>query len=374
MRCKQGDDGGPAPGINPGGEALANRAPVAATLLAHCDGMSQRLRTQTVSQAGGPSVPILMRRISVPLGCIVVLLTAPALAFEREGEALSRPAVSTQSNEASTPSPSPRPLAMEEVCATLQAVAAMHELPLPFFVRLIWQESRFRADAVSHAGARGIAQFMPATAFERGLEDPHDPIAALRKSADYLRELRARFGNLGLAAAAYNSGPERVQAWLEGQRSLPGETRHYVWIVTGVAADAWKEPGKVVLQTNRLPGGIPCPVLLTAAGQPPSLRRVRVASTAMLHLVRPLPAGWSVLIAGSFSHERALQQSERLQQRFAAVLDGRTPVVVSHRVAGRGRTPMIQVRIQDIDRTSAEKLCAQLRSGGTGCVVMRASS
>jgi hypothetical protein len=318
-----------------------------------------------------------MRRIAVPLGCLVVLFAAPALASESEKDATSPPAAAAppaapapQSDAAGTP-PS-RPLAMEEVCATLQAVAALQELPLPFFVRLIWQESRFRADAVSHAGARGIAQFMPTTASERGLVDPHDPIAALRESGDYLRELRAQFGNLGLAAAAYNSGPNRVQAWLEGRTGLPDETRHYVWIVTGVAVDAWKEPNKVVLQTNRLPDRIPCPELLAAAGQPPSPERVRLASAGMMHGVRSPSPGWSVLVAASFSSGHAQQQSERLQQRLNAVLDGRMPVLVRRRVAGRGRAPMTQVRIEETDRLSAERLCARLRRSGTGCVVMRA--
>ena len=72
---------------------------------------------------------------------------------------------------------------------------------------MIWQESRFNARAVSRKGAQGIAQFMPQTADWRGLADPFDPIEALRHSAGYLRDLRNRFGNLGLAAAGYNAGP-----------------------------------------------------------------------------------------------------------------------------------------------------------------------
>ena len=65
--------------------------------------------------------------------------------------------------------------------------------------------------------AEGIAQFMPYTADERGLLDPFNPVAALPKAAEFLRELRAEFGNLGLAAAAYNAGPGRVRRVLDGQ-------------------------------------------------------------------------------------------------------------------------------------------------------------
>ena len=59
------------------------------------------------------------------------------------------------------------------------------------------------------------------TASWHGLADPFDPID-VRHSAAYLRELLNRFGNLGLAAAAYNAGPARVSAWLTSHRPLPG--------------------------------------------------------------------------------------------------------------------------------------------------------
>ena len=94
------------------------------------------------------------------------------------------------------------------ICLMLESAARAYELPLEFFARLIWRESRFRAGVVgpktrSGKRAQGIAQFMPATAAERGLLDPFDPVQALPKSAEFLQELRRRFGNLGLAAAAY---------------------------------------------------------------------------------------------------------------------------------------------------------------------------
>src|SRR5580704_5992140 len=131
------------------------------------------------------------------------------------------------------------PPAAEDICHAIELAAAENALPVEFFARVIWQESRFNASAVSPKGAEGIAQFMPRTADRHGLADPFDPIEALRHSAGYLRELRDRFGNLGLAAAAYNAGPGRVSAWLGSHRPLPGETRNYVAIVTGWTADEW---------------------------------------------------------------------------------------------------------------------------------------
>ena len=94
------------------------------------------------------------------------------------------------------------------------------------------QESNFQPDAVSPVGARGIAQFMPGTAAERGLANPNDPQAAIPKAAELLANLKQRFGNLGLAAAAYNAGATRVANWLAGAGELPNETRDYVMIVT----------------------------------------------------------------------------------------------------------------------------------------------
>lgn len=135
------------------------------------------------------------------------------------------------------------------ICPTLEAVARTNALPLDYFVRIIWQESQLRPDTVgpitrSGERAQGIAQFMPATAAERGLLHPFDPSEALPQSGAFLAQLRDEFGNLGLAAAAYNAGPQRVRDFLAGIRSLPEETRHYVLAVTGQPIDDWREQGR----------------------------------------------------------------------------------------------------------------------------------
>src|ERR1700733_552106 len=70
------------------------------------------------------------------------------------------------------------------ICALIDSSARAQGLPVAFLTRLIWQESNFQAGAVSPAGARGIAQFMPGTASARGLADPFDPEAAIPKAAE----------------------------------------------------------------------------------------------------------------------------------------------------------------------------------------------
>jgi hypothetical protein len=126
-----------------------------------------------------------------------------------------------------------------KLCSVAIELASDNNLPAHFFTRLIEQESGFRSNVVSRAGARGIAQFMPQTAAERGLSDPFEPNKALSASAKFLSELVARFGNLGLAAAAYNAGPQRVHNWIEGRGQLPAETRKYVYNITGRDAESW---------------------------------------------------------------------------------------------------------------------------------------
>lgn len=115
-------------------------------------------------------------------------------------------------------------------------------IPREFLLKLLSQESGFKPTSVSRAGALGIAQFMPATAIAVGLKDPFEPISAIHACAAHLATLLKKFGNLGLAAAAYNAGPERVTAWLFGKRGLPAETRNYVRIVTGIDAESWGGP------------------------------------------------------------------------------------------------------------------------------------
>jgi hypothetical protein len=145
----------------------------------------------------------------------------------------------------------------EEVCETLTQAAESNHLPVPFFINLLFQESRFQPEAVSSAGAQGVAQFMPETAASMGLENPFDPLQAIPASARLLRELVSQFGNVGLAAAAYNAGPKRIQDWLQKKGKLPEETKGYVKSITGRPAENWtaasaEHPGQ------RLPRHAPC--------------------------------------------------------------------------------------------------------------------
>jgi soluble lytic murein transglycosylase-like protein len=144
------------------------------------------------------------------------------------------------------------------ICEAVKAAAEENDIPIGFFVRLLWQESRFRAAEISSAGAQGIAQFMPQTAVEMGLRDPFDPLQAIPASAKFLRRLHNQFGNLGLAAAAYNAGGGRIEKWLSRRSPLPKETRAYVKIITGHQAEAWTDEENIVHMPTDLPQKAPC--------------------------------------------------------------------------------------------------------------------
>jgi hypothetical protein len=180
--------------------------------------------------------------------CALVALHAPVGA-----QSPASPPTDQPSAAPSQPTAPNNPPTADDICRAVEEDAAANGLPVEFFARVIWQESRFNAQAVSPKGARGIAQFMPQTADWRGLADPFDPIEALKNSASYLHDLQTKFGNLGLAAAGYNAGPGRVSAWLAGRRALPSETRNYVAIITGWTADEWASPSppQTAETTNR---------------------------------------------------------------------------------------------------------------------------
>jgi soluble lytic murein transglycosylase-like protein len=94
--------------------------------------------------------------------------------------------------------------------AAVEHLAEAHQISPILLEAVVWQESRWRAGARSPAGALGLAQLMPGTARDLGV-DPRDPNANLAGGARYLRQQLDRFGgNVELALAAYNAGPGRV--------------------------------------------------------------------------------------------------------------------------------------------------------------------
>jgi hypothetical protein len=302
-----------------------------------------------------------------PLALLVALLVAPLPALGED----AAPNAPANTEAAPEGAPSDEAAAnlkpfVDIVCPLMQQQAFLLGLPAMPFVRLIWKESRFNPNAVSPKGAQGIAQFMPGTAADRGLDDPFEPKAAIVHSADLLADLRNEFGNFGLAAAAYNAGAERVHAWLNGRSSLPAETIGYVYFVTGRDAEEWKLP------ETTLPDSLQSP----AEDVVDSCRKLAPLVVRAVYETEPLTASgawrpWGIQVSTSFSKARALSTFARLKARYASVLSDSEPFVLPERNLSRGRRSLYMVQIGADSRDEAGKLCDELRSHGGACIVQK---
>ncbi|TIW19423.1 MAG: lytic transglycosylase domain-containing protein [Mesorhizobium sp.] len=249
---------------------------------------------------------------------------------------------------------------INRVCDLIEAQAQQNGLPKDFFARLIWKESRFDPNAVSPVGAEGIAQFMPGTAKMRGLANSFDIEQAIPASAKYLAEMKAGYGNLGLAAAAYNAGENRVSRWLDSGGFLPMETESYVFDIMGEPVDKFSDKsyaGTVEPLDPKMSFAVACrrlPVIMS--------RTVAMASIN----VKP----WGVQVAGNFRRSAAIGQWLRVKSRFPALLASHDPVVSRVRTP-IGRRGIYAVRIGADSRGEANGICDKLQSVGGACVVMR---
>lgn len=201
-----------------------------------------------VAQARIAEIQARLRSLSATGGPGGVVGNAAAAGFEQamtRAAAAPRPSPTTSSVAATaargpasarTPTPpagsapsgdwaSRLPAAGRPWAGAIQQAADRNDVDPALLAALVWTESGFQPDAVSHAGARGLAQLMPATAAGMGV-DPDDPAQNLDGGARFLRAMLDRFGSVELGLAAYNAGPGRV-ARAGGIPNIP-ETRAYV--------------------------------------------------------------------------------------------------------------------------------------------------
>lgn len=281
----------------------------------------------------------------------------------------------------------------QALCRLIEGSAKARGLPVPFLTRLIWRESAFRVGAVSPVGAQGVAQFMPGTARERGLTDPFDPEQAIPHAAHLLADLNRQFGNLGLAAAAYNGGPGRVSSWLAGTGGLPTETRNYVLAITGSPAEAWR-PGAAI----EFPEGEDWPD--KAKGKADDAKESSTSDKSKSEDAKPAAAmtclqvtaalripsrgdrfalggnegpaaPWGIQLAGNFSKSLALQSFSRTRKLYTSVIGDVRPMIIGTRLRSRGTRAFYRVRIPAQSREAADTLCGRIRQVGGACLVLR---
>ncbi|MGG7581281.1 lytic transglycosylase domain-containing protein [Rhizobium sp. Nf11,1] len=249
-----------------------------------------------------------------------------------------------------------------DLCIAIEHFAEANRLPPAYFARLIWRESTFRPDAVSIKGAQGIAQFMPGTAKLRGVEDSYQALEALRKSAQYLDELRNRFGNLGLAAAAYNAGENGLATYLTTGR-LPYETRGYVMAITAHTIEEWKEnpPENAAAPLDKdrpfLDGCV-------------ALAESRILKDTPWRQ-EGIWAPWGVQLAANADAAVARRMFRDAVLNLPAPLNAEQPLILRQRDRSFGFRPRYAARIARQTRMEANDVCNQIRKHGGTCLVFR---
>ncbi len=249
-----------------------------------------------------------------------------------------------------------------DLCAIMDRFAAIRNIPPAFFARLIWRESLFRPEAVSPKGAEGIAQFMPGTARLRSLENSFDVVQALKASSSYLDELRLRFGNLGLAAAAYNAGESGLNRFLSSGR-LPIETRDYVFAITGQSVETWRDKPPQTAAPD-LRDGMP-------------FREACVALAETRQMNEPVLTGsadwapWGVQLAAHYNPSVADRLFTVSVAKLPEPLNAERAVIVRQRGGNFGYRPRYAARIGRETRAEATKLCSTIRGAGVACTVFR---
>jgi hypothetical protein len=314
---------------------------------------------------------VIGRRVALCVAVVMLLMpVAAAIAGDAAPEGVARPSVEELATQ--------RPVdnrrdtdTREAMCLMIESAARANDLPLEFFARVIWQESRFQSDAVgplTRGGkrAQGIAQFMPGTASERRLLDPFDPVQALPKSAEFLNELHRQFGNLGLAAAAYNAGPRRVQEWLAGSGPMPQETRNYVAAITGTTVDGWAAVGKNGKRPDRATS-TSCRELMALLKRAPN----SFVTELEAHVKLAAAKLWGVQLAAGFDRNKALAMYGRAMKRLSAVIGDQDPSLLTSVMRTRGNHAFYQVRIGADTRPAADDLCNRIRRAGGACFVLR---
>ncbi|MBS1303005.1 lytic transglycosylase domain-containing protein [Loktanella sp. SALINAS62] len=247
-----------------------------------------------------------------------------------------------------------------DTCQAIQHFAARNDLPPGFFARLLWQESRFDPNALSHADARGIAQFIDSTAQLRGLRDSLNPAQALEHSAHYLAEMTRKYGNVGLAAIGYNGGESRAQGLIDGSGFLMPETIDYVQIITGHTAQNWRDTPPPD-PDFRLQGDMP---FMAACLDLAQNRRFSAYPAP-----EPQVSPWGAQLAFGRTAAQARESYDRRTRQCGFSRGDRTLDLVFVRNRASGKQGYVMARVGADSAADATRVCTQARATGCGCAV-----
>jgi soluble lytic murein transglycosylase-like protein len=191
-----------------------------------------------------------------------------------------------------------------------------NDVPPQILSALLKQESGFNPNVVSSAGAQGIAQFMPGTAREMGVQNPFDAAQAIPAGAQYLRQQIDRFGgSIPHGLAAYNGGPGRLAQRGNDISRMPDETRNYVANITRMADDpAALPPAAQPTQGYAIPGQQSAPQSRAPDIAPQDAERLQAARQIMLS--RNAPPELKRIAAGTI--EQLTKPRDRITQETDA--------------------------------------------------------
>lgn len=250
-------------------------------------------------------------------------------------------------------------------CALIHSAALEEGIDPMVLARLLWDLSRFRPDALPRRPrgrealmkmprmGPGISALTAQDAAAVGLRDPYDPTEAIPAAARSLARKLRFYGNIGLAVAGYRLDHWRVRRFLAGGQDLPGPAADLVQRVTGTPLTLWRDAPPVRLIPD------------DAATFPE-----RCAALAVPPPPPPPPPPWGVILDTSPDQSSAEAAAQRLTRRLDPVLAGQKVGVYQVLLPGRPE-PVMSVQVGFEERAEAMRLCAQLRTAGLSCMVLK---
>ena len=297
-----------------------------------------------------------VRRDGLFLCACYVVLHAPAAA-----QAPASPPTDQPPAAQGQPIAPNNPPTADDICRAVEEDAAANGLPVEFFARVIWQESRFNAQAVSPKGAQGIAQFMPRDGGLARLADPFDPIEALKHSASYLHDLReqirqsrARCRRLQCRSGAGECVARRAPRAAERDAQLRGDHHR-------LDRDEWASPSPPQTAETTIPQGVPCT----------RLANLILAPKEQAQRIAAYVPRWGMQLTANWSESKAWAVYRMIAKQYAALIGDREPIVIRSRGIGLGSAMRYNIRIADDNRGYLEKFCNKLIAAGGACVVLR---
>jgi hypothetical protein len=227
-----------------------------------------------------------------------------------------------------------------DLCQQIENTSRNNGIDLGFFARLLWQESRFDPNALSHAGAQGIAQFMPQTAKLRGLADSYNPAQAIERSANYLGELQRTYGSAGIAAVAYNGGERRADGFTKKGKGLAPKAHDF-----------------------RLDGDRP--FLESCLNLAKNRRLTKLAPPPLRY--KP----WGVQVGFGSNKSEAKANVVRQTRRCRALVNAEKLDYIAVKSRVRGRPSYIMARIGRNTKDNATTLCRKISAKGCLCRIYK---